>query len=284
MFYVSLSSDETALLKRMEPGAPSVEHRLEFIAEAVRRGHFVVVGLNPLIPAWWRDFDAALERLRGIGVRHIWKGELHFSRFQVDAMSPGLRERHADLIDYGQRKNKPDALVIDDYVRRADEMGFSVFDQGRGTKLGFWQPYFDLGFPFFPTLDGLFCELEKYGEGKPVCFDLSVFEAWAGKVQAPDGLSIYRDYLQPYARSLRNKKENMKCRSFSDVHKLEWRVMDYPTRLRSQYLCLAVVKNDAGGEDLLVDDNGRELLVYVPGGADDCVYPADEAVYLHTQQ
>ena len=283
MIYVTLTSDDSALLKSMEPGAPSAEQRLEFIAEAVRRGHFVVVGLNPLVPAWWRNFDVTLGRLHEIGVRHLVKGELHFSRFQVDAMSPGKRERYADVIKYGMLKAKPDAEIMDAMMRGAESMGFSVFDEGCSSKPGFWRPYFDLGFPFFPTLDGWFEELERVGKGRPVCFDFDAFQLWAGHVNAPEGLSIYRDYLQPYARSLRNKKENMKVRSFREVHELEWRVMEYPTRLRSRYLALAVV-TDQGKESLLVDDEDRELMVYVPGGAKDNVYPADEAVYIHNPQ
>lgn len=280
MMYVSLTSDNDDTLKIMEPGAPSYRHRIDFIGEAVRLGHFVVVGINPLVPFWWQDAAAALENLWKIGVRHLWVGNLHFSRFQVEAMSAGMRERHADLIKYGQLKLQPDQDIKDALFDYADSLGFSVFQNGVGSKLGFWQPYFDLGYSFFPTLDGLFFDLERVGGGKPIVFDFEAFDSWCGQCEAPGNLSIYRDFLQPYGRSLRNAGENMRCRSFRDVHELEWRLFDYPTRLRSDHLCVAVV-DDGGERSRLVDDQGRDLLVYVPCGCIDPWFNAADAVYLY---
>lgn len=280
MFYVSLTSDDNDILRRMEPGAPSYEARLDLIGRALALGHYVVIGLNPFIPGWWRDLPAALKEWRRLGAGHIWSGELHFSRFQIDAMTASVRARNRDLLDYGLLRNKPDDMVRGEILDYAQRLGFNIFNGICGSAYGFWRPYFALGFPFFPTLDGLFDYLHVLGKGKPVVFDLAWFNWWTN-IDAPGELSIYRDYLQSYARSLRNAKEDMRCRCFADVHRIEWRIENFPTHLRSREISFCSTVDDTGKDSLLVDDFGNKLLCFVPGGTDDLAVPASEAVYVY---
>lgn len=271
LFYISLTSDDDAMLADLEPGAPGWPARLDLIHRCKAAGHHVVVGLNPLVPQWWRDIDAALLAMRDAGARHLWHGDLHLSRFQIAAMSDGHRKRYAGLIDYALKRTKPDAAATDAALALAEHYGFITFDGAAGSAPGFWQPYFDLGYPFMPTLDGLFRDLTAQGGGKPVAFGFDAFDAWAD-TGAPGGYAVHKEYLSGFGRSLRNDGIDQKATSRREVHEWYWRWLDYPTPLRCREMHVAV-----DGDNLIVDDEGRPVLVFVPGGSDDIAFPARDA-------
>jgi DNA repair photolyase len=276
LFYISVTGDDDALLKDIEPGAPTFASRLDLIRRAKSAGHHVVIGLNPLMPAWWRDIDAALDALRDAGAAHIWHGELHLSRFQLDAMSAAHRERYAALIAYAMKHKKPDAAAYDHILRLAQYKGFNLFNGVSGSESGFWQPYFDLGYPFMPTLDGLFRDLAVQGGGRPVAFSFDAFDAWAD-TGAPGGASVHKDYLSGFGRSLRNEGEVQKAASRREVHEWYWRLLDYPTPLRVRELHIATA-----GDNIVTDDDGRPLMVFLPSGSDEVGFDLAGATYIES--
>lgn len=281
LIYVTVTSDDDDLLRRIEPGAPTWQHRLDFIRRAVSAGHFVVVGMNPLVPGWWLDLQAALDALHAAGAAHIWHGDLHFSRFQIDAMPANTRQAQAEWVRYGLKKTKPDAAISDAALAYAASLGFNIFEGVAGTKTGFWQPYFDLGYPFMPTLDGLYSRLDELGQSQPVVFDFEAFHAWAD-TGAPGDRSIYREYLTGYGRSIRNDGIKAEARSLRDVHEWEWRWLDYQTRMRTRELHLAATGLDTDQPEIVVDEAGRPLMVYTHAGSDEIVYPIESAAYLRS--
>lgn len=259
VFDITLSSDDSELLRRMEPGAPSYEERLQLIRDFKAAGHHVIVSQFPFVPGWWKDYPAALAIWKELGVSHLWTGELHFSKWQVAALNKATLDTYRPWVEYAlKRTKKPDRNVVAVMRDMVAQNGMLVFDSFSSyPHPGFWEPYFELGYPFFPTLDGLFFDLEYVGEGKPVAFDFEFFDQWCNS-NAPSDLSIYRDYLQPFARSLRNSKVNMRCRSFREVHGFLWKCLEYPTCLRSKHL--NILTNQKG--ELLVDEQGRYIMVY----------------------
>lgn len=272
MWDITLTSDDSELLKRMEPNAPSYEERLELVRDLKAAGHHVVISPFPFVPGWWRDYPAALQTWHDLGVRHLWSGHLHFSKWQVAAMSESVRGKYRQWIDLGMKRgDRPDDAAYTVMVGMAESMGFSVYNCRTSAKHDFWDDYYKLGYPFFPTLD-VFCrELHQIGEGKPISFRFDTFDNWAD-VGAPSDLSIYRDYLQPFARSLRNNNENMRCRSFREVHGFHWRCMEYPTLFRTKQFNVLVGSDDA----FVVDEDGRSIMVYIPEGMDEWGYVADD--------
>lgn len=278
MIYVTVTSDDEDLLRQTEPGAPGYAHRLDFIRRAVAAGHYVIVGMNPLVPGWWHDAEQALEDLHATGARHIWAGDLHLSRFQIDAMTPTARARWQEWTRYGLKRAKPDGHITDHLLWRAEQRGFNVFLGAAGSTLGFWDDYFRLGFPFQPTIDGLYQALHQAGGGQPVAFTFDAFDAWSD-TGAPREKSIYREFLSGYGRSIRNDGLKAEARSLREVHEWEWKFLDYPTRLRNRELCIAT---DEAAREYAVDDAGRPVLVYVPGGTDALTWPAREVGLLET--
>jgi DNA repair photolyase len=281
LFYVSLTSDDDRLLADIEPGAPPWQARLDLIRAATARGHHVVVGLNPLLPAWWRDIDEALDAMIDAGARHLWHGELHLSRFQIAAMPDSQRLRYATLVDYGRKRKKPDAEAFDTILRLAVAKGFNCFDGVAGSARGFWQPYFDLGFPFMPTLDGLFRDLEAQGGGQPVAFSFDAFDRWAD-TGSPGGYAVHKEYLSGFGRSLRNDGIDQKATTRRQVHEWYWRWLDYPTPLRTRELHVAVANIGRDDQQILVDDDDRPIMIFTPRGSDEVAFDASLATWIES--
>lgn len=266
MVYVSLTSDDDDFLRRAEPNAPGWQHRLDFMRRCVERGHFVVAGFNPLVPDWWHDLPAALNAVRAVGVRHVWWGRLHLSRFQIAAMPAAALERFGAHVD-AARKHTEDPRIFE-ALDHAHALGINTLANGMPDTPGFWDAYFALGFPFFPTLDQCYKQLSAIGGNLPVAFDFDWFDRWA-RVDAPSGLSVYKEYLSRFGRSIRNEGFDTRARSFGDVHAWYWQIDKYPTPLRTPYVATAICHSQQEIPDLLVDSKQRPLLVFVPDGTEE---------------
>lgn len=258
LVYISVTSDDDKLIAQIEPGAPRYEDRWKLIRAAKAAGHQVVLGINPLVTDWWRDFDAFIDRMREAGVRHVWAGQLHLSRFQIDAMPAKTKDRMIEWVEYGKLRNKPDDLVIDDYLKRLIRSGVNVTEGDASTCLGFYDEYASFGRPIMPTIDSLFMELRSKNDGGPVAFSLTWFDKFANRLPRLKS-SGFGDYLVSFARSIRNTKAKADAKSFRDVHKWYWRVDEFPTPLRIGNFSYLV---DTDGEQLNGDHDGEPMFVW----------------------
>lgn len=278
MFAVTLTSDDDAKLAEIEPGAPGFAARLDLIRRAKAAGHHVFVAIAPFVAAWWRDFEGAIAAMKDAGVRHAWLGALHFSRYQIGAMSESVKTRFATEIDYGMGRNKRDMGELNHLRDLLLDAGINVFHGGGAEDNGFWDEYY-ARFPFYPTLDAWFKRLDEAGQGKIVCFSQADLRAFCD-IGQPQNLSIYKEYVVKFARSIRNqiaadpvhngwRSRHEKARSSADVIDAFWRVFDYPTPLRHENLATPIcgVETDT---TVIVDEAERlPMLAYVPGGSRD---------------
>lgn len=278
-FYVTVSSDDDAIIKANEPGAPLFAQRVELIMEAKRRGHHVILGINPYVPQWWNDIDGFVQSMLDNGVKHAWVQPLHLSRIQVAAMQESIRKRNANLVDYAMKKSKPDETDIHFFIESARRQGMKVIGDGTPDN-DFWRAHFDTGAPFWPTLIGWFDHLDQVGAGLPVEFGLDDFAKWCD-VGAPSQLSVYKELVQPFGRSIRNKQKtdpsrahHDKPRSIREVIDVMWHIFDYQTPLR--HFRIAVASCDQG-RVIYTDDAGRPIFVYVPSGSYDEVFDVDKS-------
>jgi DNA repair photolyase len=272
MVYVSVTSDREDLLRRNEPGAPGFAERLELIQAAQAAGHFAVVGLNPFYLPWWQDPAALVARLADAGLRHVWFGSLHLHRFQVDRLSPRRRQQEAKAIAYAQKKQKPDHEVMAMVQSDLEQAGINVFRGHCSRRGGFWEPYFAMGMPFFPTLEGFLDHLRQAGGGQPVAFSFDYFDRWANPAPDFQG-SACKEYLNGFGRSIRNTGQQATARSFREVHSWYWRIWEFPTTLRHDDLYVAT----DGVDSLLVNDDGRPWWIYAPGHGQGLTLPGDIA-------
>lgn len=260
MVYMSFTSDRDEITKSAEGNCPAFTERLAFAAAAKRAGHHVVAGINPYSPGWWKDFRGSMQKLVDIGISHVWFGEPHISSVQKEMIPDRQIEAHSEFVSLATRKTagfSPQGVAARDFLH---EMGFNTFTGGISSRLNFWKPYFDLGFPFFPTLDGWISEIY---EGSPVAFSFDAFDRWAGKPWGSFGCSQIKQYLSGMGRTLRNQGKSDHASTPREIHSVFWGVLDCPSVFRCDDIYFVQGK-DADGEYIRAH-GGRDLLAYAPG-------------------
>lgn len=265
MVYISITSDQDETLRALEPGAPPFQERLQLALACKAAGHHVVIGLNPYFRVWWNDIHGFLDQLAAAGINHIWMGALHLSPMQCANIHPRHKQQYDWLIQYGRARNKPDEAEHDALKSYMADIGINCFYGISSTMGHFWDAYFDLGFPFMPTIEGFIDHLREADNGGPVAFSLDYFDTWANI--APDHQSAqYKEYLNSFGRTVRSNGEVANARTLREVHEFYWRILDYPTPLRHNDICIAVGQDQ--GETVVETRGGHDLLVWAPGCAD----------------
>lgn len=276
MVYVSLTTDNEDKRRHYEPGAPPHTQRMEFIRRLRAAGHWVMVGLNPSMPAWWDDLAGTFEQLAAWGVRHVWHQAMHLSRWQVGAMRDTQKGKYLDLIEYGQARSKADEDEIAAMLQTIRLMGFNLVSGGVSEQLGFWDNYFALGFPFVPTLDALVRDCDAMAEGGILGIEKSHFDAWAD-LGLKGQRSIWKEYCASFGRSVRNAGEKIEVvKSQADVHSMYWRIEDYPTKFR--HPCFARIEVD---DAVAVDKTGAEYMAVAREPFDAYYVQAEQCTFFN---
>lgn len=254
--YISFTSDDNNIISRAEVGAPDFDQRKDLALFAKQYGHHVIIGINPYVADWWRDIDGFVTWLKDNGFGHVWLGEMHINHMQKPKIKSRPAKEFANIIEMAckKKKDQADYEYLLEQLKQAD---INVYDAISSTKGDFWQPYFDLNFPFFPTLDSFFTELRQHG--RTVAFNFDFFDEYANVVPDWEG-SEFSGYLASIGRSLRNIGYPSNANNFKQVHETLWRIVDFPTRLRHDDLFLVT---DDGS--LILDEKGRHILVYRQG-------------------
>ena len=256
MVYISFTTDMESVRKQAEPGAPSFEARKELALAAKATGHHVVAGINPFFPPWWNDIEGFLGWLVANDIRHAWIGEPHLNYMQEAAMSEKTRARFAAEITYFKagRSKRPASWPM--LRELCDEVGINTFTGTTSAHGGFWNPYFALGYPQWPTLEGWFDHLRA--QGKAVAFTFDAFHDWADRTAGFQS-SAWKEYIAGIGRSLRNAGIDQRCNTLREVHEFLWKIHEFPTRLQHDDIYIGTQDGN-----LAVDEQGRFVLVYAP--------------------
>ena len=260
MVYISFTTDREAVRKQAEPGAPSFEARKELALAAKAAGHHVVAGINPFFPPWWDDIEGFLDWLATHDIRHAWIGEPHLNYMQERAMSDKVRARFAGEIAYFKAGHATRPPAWPHLRALCDQIGINTFTGTTSAHGGFWEPYFALGYPQWPTLEGWFDHLRA--QGRAVAFTFDSFHAWADHT-AGFASSGWKEYIAGIGRSIRNVGGDQRANTLHDVHDFLWQVHEFPTRLRHDDVFIAMQDGS-----IAADEQGRFVLVYAPDQPD----------------
>lgn len=91
-WYISICHADDAIRKRIEPGSPSIQSRLDLAESLLAAGHHVDVGLNPLVEDWMPHPEKMLDTLFRIGVRHVTVSALELDGRSITRMSDSERK------------------------------------------------------------------------------------------------------------------------------------------------------------------------------------------------
>lgn len=82
--YISLTTLDPKVARKIEPGAMPPADRLELMRRLAARGCGVIAACNPYVPAWVPDLDAYCEAVRDAGASDVFPFYLHFTENQAE--------------------------------------------------------------------------------------------------------------------------------------------------------------------------------------------------------
>ncbi len=98
VWYITLTTINEDIAKRMERNAPSPAERLELAEKLVKMGFLVILALNPLVEEWCgeKDVIALINRCKQIGVRHIVVEQLHLNKKEIKTFTDHRRKQFTE--------------------------------------------------------------------------------------------------------------------------------------------------------------------------------------------
>lgn len=178
VWYISIPMLQDEIRKRVEPGAPNIESRLELVSKLKEAGHEVLVGINPTIEDFLPGNDGfkLIDILKSKGVHGIWVAAMHFNRKQLEVMPAKDRERIGEVIIQKGIKNARDLQqscfdFIDSLKNYALTNGLAVEGMFDGEENHFFRPFYSIYKKAFPSVYNFinWCHAHK-SENEPVYY------------------------------------------------------------------------------------------------------------------
>jgi DNA repair photolyase len=270
-WYVSIAFWDDKLRQKIEPGAPTIQSRIDLIHKLTEAGHTVTVGVNPWVPEWLPLDDAAklLDAIANAGAWGVWTEELHLNFKQV----ANIPERGQDAISapilQRAQKRKPERTMRNTWLefrQMVKDWGLELFSVGQRDRSDYFEPFKRLYPHTFPTLQEFinYCHDSRLGIN-----DLIPFERFADFMLPglPTGRLCIGHYVGSVAHTVCRSYEKWdNWMTYRDLLKMFWadpRIKSCP--VRSHPFAYAAVRED-GELKQLNDRNGLPYVVFNPDG------------------
>jgi DNA repair photolyase len=287
-WYVSICQLDDAKRVVIEPGAPSIPARLEFIRELHGCGHRVVVALNPLVPEWLplADAEALVGALKELGVEGVSVELLHLSPDHRANMTE--RERGAVSLPVlertrTRRPHPADVAHLHAVRRLVRDAGIPLFTSNQPEASDYYRPYRETYSQLIPCVqDAVDWCWEHLAEG-----DVLDFQGFMGALMSRHPLPPRTAKIDSYVRAKsRGGRLLGELLSSGLIHAgMTWeatvRVFYAEPRLRtspSRWLCFSYLgERTAAGWVRLVDADGLPYLVFTRADGGTQEYYAEAA-------
>jgi hypothetical protein len=259
VWYVSISSLNAELTKKLEPGAPSPQERLAMINEVANKGHNVIIGYNPAVEEWEPDPPKLISAVKNAGAKGAWVEQLHFNYQHLENMSGRDRELLGEqLIEDAQKKHSPRMQYFEGVRAEVIKQGLSLFSMGQANKSNIWD-LFSVYKSCFPTTQGFVntCEEET----------LYSFEQYMETMKFPEGNWQLHHYLASTGRQVwqAGMQTSMDFRELLRIIWTDIRCRANPVRNHG----FAYATSEGDGEQYqLTDADGLPLVLYSSVGFD----------------
>jgi len=141
VWYITITTLNEEIRKRIEPNAPSTEERLQLAEKLKNLGYLVIIAINPILEEWmpFGDIDVLLERCYKIGIKHICTEALHLNPKEVASFSQSRKNHFKQSeIDYAvDRKNFQ--VYVKKVIPYIQAKGFHVMKLGMPFETNFFE-------------------------------------------------------------------------------------------------------------------------------------------------
>lgn len=275
--YVSVATLNPDIVRVCEPGAPLPEERLQYIREAVSRGHAVNAGINPVIPGWIDDPDAIAKALKDAGVHGVYIAKLHLSCDQIKNIPErGRVALTEEVIEAGKNHAKHAELnLLYQEVREAcRKVGLSIYDSQQREASDFFEPGQRLYSKKMPLLQDFVNHCHTTKQAGDLIFWEEFRDFFVPLL--PTGTWGLRDHLNAVAAA--NSLNGLYIPQRMDYEELLWHCWQHTETI----LCPANVDCFAWAGDPIVnkrntwirveDENQMPILVFLPEGTNNQAY------------
>ena len=281
VFYVSIESVHDKYGFQWAPKAPSITSRLELVRELKKRGHSVLVGVNPVVPQWIPNPKEVIDTLAMLEVDGIWIQPLHLSPQQIAKMPQRDRDLLGEgIIDQAIPKNhkKYPAIqeTLDALRRHANLAGLAVYDSQQRWRTDYFKPYKQL----YPNRYPLMQDFVNHCWDTKTEGDLIYFEEWRDMMLAnlPTGVWSIGQHIGAVAGPgfwSQAREESARIReAYGSANRMPYsELLSLIWNYQQSVLCpvnvpcfswAAYPENKGWGR--WIDDNDRPILVFNPYG------------------
>lgn len=276
VWYVTITTMDEEVRRRVEPGAPPAEDRLRFIEEAVRRGHRVTIGVNPCVDEWIGDPTELCKAAKAAGAEGAWIQPLHLSNKQIDSMPDMSKAAIGESVLTKARRKRKDAANIAIYNQTrsiALDAGLEIYDAGQKEYSKYFQPEKDVYKKLFPTTQDFvnYCYDTNKQPNDPIYW--SEFRDFFVP-QLPEGVLPLRNHLGAGQYAHFWKLWEDKIPKYMTYEELLWWCWHIQTIVYSPvntkcFAWAAHIEEDSDGERAIEpysDDEGLPIMLFRPEG------------------
>ncbi len=167
VFYITITTLNESIKKRIEPGAPDTLKRLEIAQKLKEMGYLVIIAINPVLEEWMPvcDIYKLLNILKKIGIKHICTEALHLNKRELLTFSESRkRSFNQSEIDYAKERG-----TFQNYVKKIipliQQEGFEVMKLGLPFESNFFDEIRSVFKHIFPNQLDIINYAHKKGEG-----------------------------------------------------------------------------------------------------------------------
>lgn len=275
VWYITITTLDNDVLRRVEPGAPPAEERLAFIQAAVAKGHRVTVGINPCVDEWIGDPEPLCKAIKAAGAEGAWVQPLHLSNNQIKNLSDiGRASLGESVLGKARkfRKHPASAAIHKSTCEVARAVGLEVYDVGQPQYSNFFQPFKETYQRLFPTAQDFINHCYDTGKGLN---DPIYWEEYRDFFVPllPEGVLPLRNHLgaSQYAHFWKDWEDKIpKYMTYEELLLWCWKVKQIvysPVNVQS-FAWAAHIKEE-NGERLIepyMDDNDLPIMLFRPEG------------------
>ena len=273
VFYITITSNNNDISKRIEPNAPLISERIELIEKIINNGYMVVAAYNPLVEEWL-DYNSMIELtniLHKIGVNDIILEPLHLNKqergylpkeklsYLTDTMITNLDKKRND-VEY--RQNNYTSKVLK-YLR---ENNINTFKLGQPYPTNIFNNIKSKLNKIFPNLWDVinYCYNIDYSKGYILTIDkyLEILNKEANDFFNKPFKGLGNNYI--IRASFQDWKGNLsiqRINTINGIFKMYWNYKRVRASLQNNYLFRLIV--NANNEPIL--DNNNNLMLYFDG-------------------
>lgn len=275
VWYITITTLDDAIARRVEQAAPLPSERLALIEKLRNAGHRVVIGLNPLVPEWCPNPAELMRQAQQRGAEGVWLEMLHLSRTQIKQMKPNEIKAMGgeEAVKRIAGKKHMDDHTLSHYFlayQCAEELGLHPYGMS-GFRPGQYTDIMHSAYPrCFPVLQDFANHLmQRYNGGLlPVTF-AECADFFAPRL--PEGRFYIADYIRAWlvGHNYHAKQWGLQvtgAMSFTDILRQMWNTPKLKNCIASEFGFAFMSQSTDAGEIVPVqDDNGDALYWFAPG-------------------